>query len=637
MHEQLKELLKSYWGYDAFRSPQLEVIQHSLSGKDAIVLLPTGGGKSLCYQLPALVKKGLTLVVSPLISLMQDQVGQLKKRGIRAALLHSGLHSSEKKKILDEVVKHQYDLLYLSPERLRTPNFMDYLVSADLSLIAIDEAHCISQWGHDFRPSYLRVGILREHFPSIPILALTGTATSRVINDIEDHLQLRDPHIFRSGFERPNIFTVISQEDVKLPTVLHLVRQNRGSHIIYVRSRRTSVELAELLRQRGVSASAYHAGMESSERHSIQTKWINDRIQCIVATSAFGMGVDKPDVRLVIHFELPPSIEDYYQEIGRAGRDGQRSWAYLVYNERDRKNLIQRQMGTPLTKNDIQTVYQRLAVYLQVPADQIDESYHAFDLTAFSRHFEMDQSVVKESLRWLVEKEYIQVRTGGLLQSRVRITMNKHGLEDIMERSEIHRKIIKALLRTYEGLFSVLSPVDEARISEVTGLTPDVIVKELERLGKKGIIDYHKAVTGEAIRITGISEWSERLALDHQRYLANQKRKSKRAEEVLKFIDSDTCRTEWVLSYFDEKADDNCGHCDVCLGSKEPRLPLEEELKYRDRIFEILETEKLILPDLLRYFPIFKRRGLLQLVEEMVEDGEVVVKDATFMLPSRAS
>lgn len=636
-HIDLHELLKKYWGYDSFRPPQEAIIQHIMDRKDSVVLLPTGGGKSLCYQLPALALEGTTLVISPLISLMQDQITQLHERNISAALLHSGQHSSEKKKILDNVAKGKYDLLYMAPERLELAHMMDYLRSAKLNLVAIDEAHCISQWGHDFRPSYLKVGIVREIFPDIPVIALTGTATSEVLEDITTILDLPEPRVFRSGFERPNIELTVLQEDNKLAYAVHLLKQSGGTSIVYVRSRRTSVELAGWLYQRGIVAGSYHAGMPSSDREEVQKKWLKNKVGTIVATSAFGMGVDKPDVRCVIHFELPPSIEDYYQEIGRAGRDGKPSMAVLLYNQRDVKNLIKRQVRQHVSRSDIQDIYKRLCNYLGVSAEASSHSFAPFEPAAFADHFGLDRETLRKSLMWLQEREYLEFRSGQILQSRVMFKKGKAGMEAYMSQKPSDRNLIQTMLRAYEGLFSVPAPVNEVDLARLADMDAEEVVRRLDAMAQMGMIVYEKATLGKAVRISGVREWSERLDLDYQRFLHNESRKRERAKAVLEYLGTDSCRAKWLLAYFDEVKEENCGHCDICLGVNDQQVDLSTKKEYIDKIYQLLEDRPLLLPEIIKAFPVVDKKAVIAIVEEMVEEGDVVVKDATFTLPSNAT
>lgn len=627
------DILQQYWGFQSFRPLQEDIITHITNDQNAIVLLPTGGGKSLCYQLPALLKKGVTLVVSPLISLMQDQVSQLKQKGINAELLHSGLHRSEVRIILDNLVKGAYDLIYVAPERLESEDLILRLHEAKLSLIAIDEAHCISQWGHDFRPSYLKVGRLRQDFPETPIVALTGTATTEVLEDIAKVLQLEKYRIFRSGFERPNLHTYVLEEDNKMAQCLDLLQKYKGTSIIYVRSRRTSVELAKQLSQRGISAAPYHAGMPVAHREQIQNQWINDQVTTIVATSAFGMGVDKADVRLVLHFELPPSIEDYYQEIGRAGRDGLDAHAFLIYNGRDLLNVQRRLEEPPIQKKEIQTIYQKLCKYLGIQPESSIQVFHTFEPLAFAKHYDLELSKVRVALKWLEEKSYLEFRSDQVLQSKVHIRVQKNEVSDIIHQLKIEGKVLQTLLRGYEGLFSIPVPIEETVVAQQCDLSPDLVVRALDKLSRMEVIDYQKSTTGHSIKILGQSECSSQLALDYQRFAQNHQRKLVRLKAVWSYLGIKSCRTQWILAYFDEDKEDQCGHCDICQGTLIEHMPPDEKVIERNRILELLKENEMYLPQLLRHFSVIKKRRLVKLVQEMVEDGEVAVKGATFTVP----
>lgn len=630
---QLLEVLKSVWGYDQFRHPQEEIISSVLQVRDVVALMPTGGGKSLCYQVPAIVRQGLTVVVSPLISLMQDQLGQLDKLGVKATILHSGLHASEKAKRLDLVSKGQFDLLYLAPERLSLPDTVDYLRQGQLSLIAVDEAHCISQWGHDFRPAYLDVGILRDHFPDVPILALTGTATEKVLEDISSILKLNHPITFRSGFERENISTFILEEQNKLAATISLCNQSHESIIIYVRSRRGAVELSVMLSKRGLRATPYHAGMTTSEREFNQNAWIEGNVQIMVATSAFGMGVDKANVRLVIHYDIPPGPEDYYQEIGRAGRDGQASRAVLLWNNRDLINLKNRLDDQLVDKQFIQDVYQKICRYLNTSPDAFDPSYKDFEMHAFCLHFGLDRTPVKAAINWLQQKGYIDIHSGQILPSRVQIIRDKRTLDEVGRDSIPLGQVISTMLRSYEGMFSIPVPINETQIGKNLQITPDVVIERLNILSRRGIIIYQPSPQGVALRVEGLVEWSHRLDLDYSTYLKNHRLKEGRAEAMVDLIELEGCRTAFLLSYFSEEKEPPCGHCDICLGSRSNALEGETAREYKRRILDLLAVEKLYLPQILWTFPLQHKKAVLLLIQSMVEDGEIVINGTQFTLP----
>ena len=622
-----QDILRKYWGYDHFRGQQEIIIQSVLKGQDVLVLMPTGGGKSLCFQLPSLIMKGWVLVISPLISLIQDQELQLKKRGIPVIALHSGLHRSEIRQLMQDAVKSPRGLLYVSPERLASQDFMDFLRELRPSLLAVDEAHCISQWGHDFRPSYLEIGGVREVFTDLPIIALTGTATTRVEQDICKYLNLHTPRIFKTSFARENIDITVFSVEHKWPLLLKLCAMQKGSKIIYVRSRRKSVELADYLRQRGVSSLPYHAGMPAKVRAGHQEAWLKNDVDCIVATSAFGMGVDKADVRAVYHIELPPSIEEYYQEIGRAGRDGERSEAIMLYHSSDRSHLLGQIKDRHLTKEEITEIYVLLIKYLQVPADAKMLEYEPFDLEVFCQHYDLSFWRAKEALSWLADLGYLDINSSLREPSRLQVTANRDELLDMLDPHPKFSAVLKTALRMYEGLYSSPQRVHEPDIANKADMRAEEVVDVLRIMESKGWVAYFGSQEGSGVKILGRREWSKRLVLDYKRYDALHRGRMERAKSMIGLAEASECRQRYILEYFEQEGTEPCGHCDICLGSQRSELEHEIQSKYVNAIEGLTKFQPLSPGEIILAFPLYRKKAILALMNDLLKEGRLVLKD----------
>jgi ATP-dependent DNA helicase RecQ len=622
-----QDILKEYWGYEEFRGQQESIIDAVLQGRDVLVLMPTGGGKSLCYQLPSLILNGWVLVVSPLISLIQDQEVQLRKRGIPVVALHSGLHRSVIRRMMQDAVKTPRGLLYVSPERLGSQDFMDFLRELRPALLAVDEAHCISQWGHDFRPSYLEIGTIREIFSDLPIIALTGTATPRVEKDICTYLQLHSPRIYKTSFARENIDITVFGVEHKWPLLLKLCGLQKGSKIIYVRSRRKAVELADYLRQRGVSSLPYHAGMQARLRESHQEAWLKNEVDCIVATSAFGMGVDKADVRSVYHIELPPSIEEYYQEIGRAGRDGKRSHAVMLYHSSDKTHLLGQIKDRHLTKEEITEVYLLLVRYLNVPADTEMPEYEPFDLEVFCQHFDLSFWRAKEALNWLADLGYLDLNSSLREPSRLQVTANRDELLDILEPYPKFSAVLKTALRMYEGLYSSPQRIHEPDIAKKADVRTEEVIEVLRIMENKGWIAYFGSQEGSGIKLLGRREWSKRLVLDYKRYDALYHGRMERAKMMIGFAETSECRQKYILNYFEQEDTENCGHCDICLGALSDKLEDEVRVDYTGIIQSLTAIQSLSPGEIILAFPLYRKKAILALMNDLLMEGRLLLKD----------
>lgn len=568
-----RETLARYWGFTSFRPLQEEIIESVISGKDVVGLLPTGGGKSVTYQVPPLAADGLCLVITPLIALMKDQVAKLKKMNIRAMAVHSGMAREEVEIALDNVLYGDYRLLYVSPERLSTTLFRTRLPRFNFTLVAVDEAHCISQWGYDFRPSYLHIADIREMISEeVPFLALTATATPRVVEDIISRLRMKNPNVLKTSFRRPNITYFVREVEDKSAYVLRSLKKEKGCGIIYVNSRKRSKEVAELLVANGIRADFYHAGLPQEMRDRKQTSWSTGETRIIVATNAFGMGIDKPDVRFVIHWDCPDSIEAYYQESGRAGRDGKPSFAVLLWSQDEKRKLADsvRIKFPPVEK--IKDVYEAIGNFYQLPVGAGRNSVHDFDLWKFVTAFRFSVTETYNSLNFLQKEGYLEFTDEINNPSRVHFIVNRDDLYKFQVANEEYDRFIKLLLRTYSGMFSEFTPINEEALSARSGLPREVIYQFLLRLSSQGIIHF---IPGKKSPMVIFTE--ERLDRSHLRispelYLKVKENYIERVERITEYADNKTrCRPAFLTAYFGEETG-RCGLCDTCQERNELEL-----------------------------------------------------------------
>ena len=583
---------------------QEDIIQSVLDGKDTLALLPTGGGKSICFQVPALMTEGLCLVISPLIALMQDQVDGLLQKDIPAVALHSGLSFFEVKKILQQATHGDYKFLYLSPERLETNLFKEYLPALNTGLLVIDEAHCVSQWGYDFRPPYLRIANLREELPGIPAIALTASATPIVQQDIVEKLQLANAQIFRQSFERPNISYSSFCVDSKVNKTIEILNKVPGSSIVYCSSRKQTKELAYLLGLRNISSDYYHAGLSQEIRNQKQHAWINNQMRVIVCTNAFGMGIDKPDVRTVIHFDTPDCLENYYQEAGRAGRDGKKSYAVLIYQKEnlDGLKVLPDKRFPPIA--EIKRIYQSLADYLQIPVGIGEGQYFDFDLLEFVKNFKLETLLVINTLKVLEQEGHITFSETIFLPSQVNFSTER----DILNQFEISHShlepLIKSLLRTYEGIIDNRVSVYEKQLARLCRLTIDEIKEQLVELQSFGIIEYLPQKDTPQIHFLLNRASAQYLQIDQDHYLERKKQFSERVQKMIRYVElTDACRSSYISSYFGDIEVKDCGICDNCLTKKRKSLSAEE--------FGLIET--LIMQSIT---PLIKVDDLLMLLKK---------------------
>lgn len=558
------EVLRHYWGYDTFRPVQEDIINSVLDGHDTLGLLPTGGGKSITFQVPAMILPGLTLVISPLISLMKDQLDNLRQRGIYAVSLRAGLTRRETALVYDKCRLGKTKMLYVSPERLQSADFIAEMRSWDISLIVVDEAHCISQWGHDFRPSYLKIKELRARLTGIPVLALTATATGRVRDDIIKQLLMDRPAVFARSFARENLNYIVRVTPDKDGKMLQVLRNIPGSAIVYVRSRRRTHEIATRLSEAGISADFYHAGLDADDKNQRQNKWKEGITRVMVATNAFGMGIDKPDVRVVIHYDLPPTLEEYYQEAGRGGRDGLPAFAVLIASIQDKATLSRRLSDAFPHKDYIRRIYELAGNFLDVAIGEGYDRVYEFDLQEFVRRFGLQPRPVNGALRTLTRAGYIEYVDDSFSRSRIMILVDRHQLYDYDLDPETNN-VLLAVLRLYTGLFADYVYISESQIADASSLSTDSVYQALLALARMHIIHYVPQSSKPYIYYCTSRELPKYLAIGQAAYDTPRRLMKEQIQAVKDYVySSDRCRQRMLLTYFDENSSENCGHCDVC-------------------------------------------------------------------------
>ncbi len=606
-----------------------------LEGKDTLALLPTGGGKSICFQVPALVNDGLCLVISPLIALMKDQVENLVKRDIRALSINSSMNYFEVKQTLQNAAYGDFKFLYVSPERLETQLFKEYLEALPISLIAVDEAHCISQWGYDFRPPYLRIAAIKESFPGVPILALTASATPIVQDDICDKLQFKEKNIFRQSFEKPNLSFSAMQVDSKMNKLLEILQKVQGTAIVYCRNRKRTKDIAHLLHLNNISSNYYHAGLTQQERNDRQESWIGNQTRVIVCTNAFGMGIDKPDVRVVVHMDIPDNLENYYQEAGRAGRDGKQAFAVLLYAPKELEELLK----LPETKypgiKEIRSIYQSLANHLQIAVGNGEGLYYDFNLHDFTRNFKLNPVPVVNALKALEQDGHLTFNEQVFVPSKIGFTCEKELLHEFEAAHPELENLIKYLLRAYEGIFDNSVSINEKLLSRLTKLSPDQLKEQLLKLRSFGILDYQPQIETPQIFFCQNRAPADHLSFDDKQYNERKAQYELRVQAMFTYVQlENTCRGKYIGRYFGDNTMKNCGQCDNCLRQKKVLLTEQEFERISQRIFDHVPEQgteiKLLLNNLggLKKDNVWKVLDYLQAEKKLwVDSGGVIRKN----------
>ncbi len=596
---QFEQILHRYWGYSTFRSIQEEIIQSVYEGHDTLALMPTGGGKSITFQVPALAKEGICLVITPLIALMKDQVENLNRRGIKAAAIHSGMNRHEIDIELDNCAYGDFKFLYLSPERLGTELFKVRLRKLNVNLIAIDESHCISQWGYDFRPSYMKIADLRDILPNTPFLALTATATPEVADDIQNRLKFKEKNLIKMSFERKNLVYLVRTVEDKNKYLLKIINGIPGTGVIYTRNRDKTKEVALMLKKEGISADFYHAGLSGEMRSTRQDDWQKGKTRIIVSTNAFGMGIDKPDVRFVIHIDLPDSPEAYFQEAGRGGRDLNRAYAILLYNESDKAKIEQRIEANFPETDEIKRTYQALGSYLNIALGAGKGEVYDFNLFDFASTYKLNTVKAYNSLKFLQREGYIELTDELDNPSRLIFTVNKQELYKYQVANAEMDKFIKIILRAFAGVFSQYVNIDEAYIARVSGIPVQTAIENLKKLSKQKIINYIPRKKTPLIIFTEERLDDKNLLLSNENYRLRKERFLKRIDEMLNYASNTTkCRSQFLLDYFGDVDSTRCGNCDVCNSRNELDMSKIEFDKILTLIKDKLSNEPLPLETL---------------------------------------
>jgi len=627
-----REILKQYWGYSEFRPLQEEIVLSASQGRDTLALMPTGGGKSVTFQVPALAKEGICLVITPLIALMNDQVENLRARKIKAMAIHSGMTGHEIGIALDNCIYGDYKFLYLSPERLKTELFRIRVQKMKVNLIAVDEAHCISQWGYDFRPAYLEIPELRKLLPGVPVLALTATATSRVAKDIMQNLSFGKEHVLKKSFERKNLVYAVRKTEDKFRELLKIAGKVEGSAIIYVRNRKKTREVAELLQREGHKATFYHAGLKYDDRLGRQREWQSGKIRIMVSTNAFGMGIDKPDVRFVLHVDLPDSPEAYFQEAGRAGRDGKRAWAILLYGDSDERMVDRRiEINFP-PFSVIREIYHALFNYLQVPVGAGKGMSYDFVLGDFLSAFKFNALTVASSLGILAREGYLVITEEINNPSRIHFTVGRDELYRFQLSNPEFDTFLKVMLRSYTGLFSQYVAFDEATLARRTNTTRDKVYQYLLKLAGLQIVSYIPKRKNPVITLLEERLEAKNIHLSAERYKFRKERYTERINELLEYARNDNkCRSQYLLTYFGELNAQRCGQCDVCVAGNALPEDHPDPREIRTQLLQLLSESPTDLETLTG--KLGSDHLVVQLLNELQEQGRVVRrKDLRFAI-----
>jgi ATP-dependent DNA helicase RecQ len=622
-----EDILKKYWGYDAFRPLQKDIIDAVLKGDDALALMPTGGGKSICFQVPSLAQEGICLVISPLIALMKDQVLNLKKKGIPALCIYSGMNFIEVKKTFQNAAYGNFKFLYVSPERLETDLFLEFLPILKVNLIAVDEAHCISQWGYDFRPPYLRIASIREHFRNVPVLALTASATLEVQKDICEKLNFgKSNHVFQQSFERANLSYSAFELSSKQNKLITILKKIPGSGIVYCKSRKRTKDISDLLKLNGISSDFYHAGLNNDERNSRQEAWIANKTRIICCTNAFGMGIDKPDVRTVIHYDVPDALENYYQEAGRAGRDGEKSYAVLLYNETELQELRKQSdiKFPPLAM--IRNVYASICNYFQLPSGSGEGMSYDFDINSFVKNFKLDVFVVNNVLKIFSQEELINYNEQFFSPSTVEFKGNRRDLELFAQTYPKLDQVIKGMLRFYEGIFDYPVSINETLLANFISISKDELINALNEIKRMHIIDYVAQKETPQIQFLQNRVNADNLYINEANLRNRKKAFEKRLKAILDYVsETGKCRSQMIAGYFNDHDIKRCGICDNCLHAKKLLITTDEFNDISNEIKKIISAHPLPLVSLFNKMPGFNPKKIKKILNFLQEESKITV------------
>lgn len=634
MIEEYRKILKDYWGYDNFRGIQEDIIQSIGSGRDTLGLMPTGGGKSITFQVPAMAKDGLCIVITPLIALMKDQVRNLRDRGIKAIAIYSGMTREEIIIALENCIFGNYKFLYISPERLDTEIFRIKLRSMKVSMITVDESHCISQWGYDFRPAYLKISEIRNLLPDVPVLALTATATPEVVKDIQQRLAFKEENVFRMSFERKNLAYIVRRTESKQEELLHILKHVEGSAIVYAHNRKRTKEYAQLLNEKGITATFYHAGLSNDTKDQRQKSWVKGETRVMVATNAFGMGIDKPDVRLVVHVDTPDSPEAYFQEAGRGGRDGKKAYAVLLYSKSDRATLKKRIADTFPEKDYIRTVYEHLNYYYQMAMGDGLGCTREFNIDEFCRNFKHFPIQVDSALKILTRAGYLEYTDEQDNNSRLMFTLTKEELYRIHETSPETEKLINIILRSYTGVFTEYAYINEETLSLRSGMTRQQVYDTLISLTRRRILHYIPGKKTPYIIYTRERQEADRLVFTKEVYEDRKESFIHRIGAMTEYAETDDkCRSRMLLLYFGEKNEHNCGQCDVCLSSHSSGIRQGMFDEISRAIEEALKDKEMTTSELMEHIASYEKENVAKALSYLLSEEIIHQKNGRLSLP----
>ncbi|CAI8333491.1 MAG: ATP-dependent DNA helicase RecQ [Cryomorphaceae bacterium] len=618
------DVLKKYWGHTQFRLKQQEIISQVIDKKDTLALLPTGGGKSICFQVPALMQEGICLVISPLIALMDDQVRFLKSKGIKSIAITSGMHYNEIDTALTNCIYGGVKFLYLSPERLQNELVQTRIKEMNINLITVDEAHCISEWGHNFRPAYRHISEIREIIPNAPVLALSATATTSVIDDIQNNLDFKAHNLIQSSFVRENLSYVVDNTEDKKSRLLKLVDKIKSSVIVYVGSRKAAKEIANFLLNNNYSANYYHGGLASKVRTEIQESWTKNQTRIIVTTNAFGMGIDKADVKLVVHLELPSTIEAYFQEAGRAGRDGKQSYAFLLANKSDVKKQQDLLTLRYPTITEIKTVYQNLANYLQIAENDLPEQAISFDMLSFTERYKTSNLKIYNILKYLEKEEHIKLSEAIYSPSKLMIKVSNAELYKFQIANKYYDNFLKILLRSYSNLFNNYVIINEQEIASRLKVSTKEVVRLINKLMQLEIVKYTHENNNSLITYLKARKDTDKLYLAEKKWEERKKYEQEKLDKITNYIiNKSSCRSKLLLDYFGEQESNKCGKCDFCINEKRNNIKESEYKEMTDKLENILKDKELTIEDICLLMPNYNDQKIISIIQYLFDNDRV--------------